>query len=167
MFGGHAPEFLSHPFGFQMAVRPVGEFGPIQREALFHHLCGKIGAIWQVTFGDQPVIACAFVQLRRDDVAFAQGHHGELGLSAPGLIHLGGVDACKSDMGAVDDDGVAVDDIAPALQFSQAGGLYGVWWGGLRLRRQRGAGMDGARPFRSGRGWCGFTAGRREEFAQK
>lgn len=64
------------------------------------------------------------VKLRGDDLTFAHSDHFPLRLLPPRVVQFRRVDPEKADMGFLDDDGIAVDDIA------LAGDDAGVCWCG-------------------------------------
>ena len=114
MLGIDAPELFPNTLRFQMPIGATGELGPVKRQALRHKRCRKVGSIREQTRRHDTLIACVIGQDCLYALALAKGDQGELGLLSVRLIEFRSVDPSKPDVGAVNDNRVAIDDMTPA-----------------------------------------------------
>lgn len=116
VLGIDAPELFAGSVRLEMPIAAAGKPGPIKRQSLRDQGGRQIRPVREEAFRDDALVGQAFGQDRPDGLTLAQGDHGELRLLAIGLIQFRRVDAGQPDVGAGDDDRVAIDDMAAALQ---------------------------------------------------
>lgn len=97
-----------------MAVSAARIGVEVEREAAPDQLSADVAAVRQVAGRDQPVVGSLAGQPGGNDPALANSDQRPLGFLPPWLVQFRRVDAGEPDFGPLDDDGVAVDDMAAA-----------------------------------------------------
>ena len=116
LFGGGPPKPLAHTVGLKMAVTSAGKLRPVECEPLADELGTEVTPVGQVADRDGALVRHGLLQFRSNDLAPAQADQRRSRFPAPWVVKLRRIDPCESDVAAIDDNGISVDDVASVLQ---------------------------------------------------